>query len=180
MAGVCFEIDVLPVDEEQIKRAMRDQGAAVADAAIQLAELKAYRVSLKHPGRLVVGADQMLDVDGDWLDKPKSVADAKDQLLKLRDKTHRLVSAVAVVRDGVRLWHAVSTAKMTMRPFSAGFLDEYLTRCGDDLTTTVGAYKLEGLGVQLFSAIDGDYFTILGLPVLPLLDFLRNHDEAAS
>ncbi len=177
MAGIKFDADALPLDEEQIKQSMRESGATATDTAIALAELKAYRVSIKQPGRLVVGADQMLDVDGDWLDKPKDRAQAKEQLQRLRDKTHVLISAVVVFKDGERLWHNVSTARMTMRAFSDQFLSEYLDKNGDGLLSSVGAYKLEGMGVQLFSAIDGDYFTILGLPLLPLMDFLRHHGE---
>lgn len=180
MAGIAFDAQTLPIDEESIKHAMRQTGASVVDTAIELAELKALRVSNNMPDRLVVGADQMLDIDGDWLDKPKSIFEAKEQLLRLRDKTHTLISAVVVVKGGRRLWHNVSTAKLTMRSFSDQFLDEYLNKGGDGLLSSVGAYKLEGPGVQLFSNIDGDYFTILGLPLLPLLDFLRHHQEVIA
>ena len=177
MAGIAFDAATLPVDEQAVKHAMRQSGASVVDTAIELAEIKAYRVSLKQPDRLVVGADQMLEIEGEWLDKPQTLDQAKEHLLRLRNKTHRLISAVVVVKDGVRLWHTVSTASMTMRPFTDQFLDDYLNKGGDGLLGSVGAYKLEGLGVQLFSAIEGDYFTILGLPLLPLMDFLRNHNE---
>jgi septum formation protein len=180
MAGIKFDAAALPIDEEQIKLSMRQTGASAMDTAIALAELKAYRVSVTQPERLVVGADQMLDADGEWMDKPKDRAQAKEQLLRMRGKTHCLISAVVVFRGGQRLWHNVSTATMTMREFSDQFLNEYLDKGGDGLLSSVGAYKLEGMGVQLFSAIDGDYFTILGLPLLPLLDFLRNHGEVIA
>ena len=159
---------------------MRESGASVSDTAVKLAELKAMRVSAKEPGRLVVGADQMLDMDGRWLDKPKDKDEARSHLQLLRNRTHLLISAVVVVKDGVRLWHNVSLASMTMRDFSDEFLDMYLQKGGDGLLGSVGAYKLEGTGIQLFADIDGDYFTILGLPMLPLLDFLRHHDEVAT
>jgi len=177
MAGIAFDAAALPVDEEQVKHSMRLSGASAAETALELSDLKACRVSDNHPGRLVVGADQILVVDGDWLDKPKDRAEAKEHLTRLRDKTHQLVSAVVVFRDGERLWHNVSFATMTMRPFSEQFLTEYMNKVGDGMMSSVGGYKLEGLGVQLFSEIEGDYFTILGLPLLPLLDFLRNHGE---
>lgn len=177
MAGIAFDAETLPIDEDAVKQAMRQSGASVVDTAIELAELKAYRVSSRRPDRLIVGADQMLEIEGEWLDKPKNLEQAKDHLLHLRNKTHRLISAVVVVKDGTRLWHTVSTATMTMRPFTDQFLNDYLDKGGEGLLGSVGAYKLEGLGIQLFSAIEGDYFTILGLPLLPLLDFLRNHNE---
>jgi septum formation protein len=179
-AGVSFEVLALPVDEQSIKASMNQAGASVIDTAIELAYLKARRVSSKEPALLVLGADQMLEVEGKWLDKPANLAEARDQLQFLRHKTHRLISATVVVRGNVRLWHNVSTAQLTMRDFSDQFLDDYLQKSGDDVLSSVGAYKLENLGIQLFSQIEGDYFTILGLPLLPLLDFLRNHQEVKS
>ena len=180
MAGIAFDAQNLPIDEASVKVSMRESGASVSDTAVKLAELKAMRVSAKEPGRLVVGADQMLDMDGRWLDKPKDKDEARSHLQLLRNRTHLLISAVVVVKDGVRLWHNVSLASMTMRDFSDEFLDMYLQKGGDGLLGSVGAYKLEGTGIQLFADIDGDYFTILGLPMLPLLDFLRHHDEVAT
>ena len=180
MAGIAFDAQNLPIDEASIKAAMRDSGASVSDTASKLAEMNALRVSAKEPGRLVVGADQMLDVDGTWLDKPKDKDEARAHLQRLRNTTHLLISAVVVVKDGVRLWHNVSLARMTMRNFSDDFLDSYLQKGGDGLLGSVGAYKLEGMGIQLFADIEGDYFTILGLPMLPLPDFLRHHHEVST
>ena len=179
MAGIAFDAVNLPVDESSVKIAMREAGESVSNTALKLAELKALRASDKQPGRLVVGADQMLEVDGTWLDKPKDVDEARSHLQRLRGKSHLLISAVVVAKDNMRLWHNVSLARMTMRDFSDDFLEAYLQKGGDGLLGSVGAYKLEGMGVQLFAEIEGDYFTILGLPMLPLLDFLRHHNEVA-
>lgn len=174
-AGVACMIDPAHVDEDEIKRGMRASGASAADLAEMLADLKARKISARHGGALVVGADQVLDCQGQWFDKPADRAAARAQLVELRGKIHELISCVCVLRDGQRLWHHVGRARLTVRPFSDSFLDDYLDRAGAAVLQSVGAYQLEGLGAQLFSRVDGDYFTILGLPLLPLLDFLRNH-----
>ena len=176
-AGVAFAVDTAPVDEASVKAAMRAETDNPARVAEVLAELKATRVSARHPGAIVIGADQMLDCERDWFDKPEDRAAARRQLAALRGKTHRLVSAVVAVRDGQRLWHHTDTARLTMRRFTDAFLDRYLEMAGDDVLASVGAYQLEGLGAQLFMAVEGDHFTILGLPLLPLLDFLRENGE---
>ena len=129
----------------------------------------------RHPGALVIGADQMLDCEGVWFDKPTGRDGAREQLKALRGRTHRLVSCAVIVRDGERIWHQIDRARLTMRNFSDAFLDEYLDSAGDDVLHSVGAYQLEGLGAQLFHRVDGDFFTILGLPLLPVLGFLRVH-----
>ncbi|HWA41988.1 MAG TPA: Maf family nucleotide pyrophosphatase [Hypericibacter adhaerens] len=174
-AGLVFAAEAAPVDEEEAKRSLESEGADAAALAEALAELKARAVSRRHPGRFVIGADQVLDCEGRRFDKPPDAAAARAQLMALRGKTHELISAAVVVRDGERLWHHTARARLTMRPFSPAFLDEYLARGLPDILGSVGAYRLEGLGAQLFSRIEGDYFTILGLPLLPLLDFLRPH-----
>jgi septum formation protein len=174
-AGVSFVKDVSAVDEEDVKHAMRAEGASVDDLATTLAELKARQVGRRHPGALVVGSDQVLVCEDRWFDKPVDRAAARAQLLALRGKMHMLVSAVLVMRDGERLWHHLGRARLTVRPFTEAFLDDYLDQAGDAVLGSVGAYQLEGLGAQLFSRVEGDYFTILGMPLLPLLDFLRNH-----
>lgn len=179
-AGVRVTLAPAAVDEEEIKLAARAEGAPVEDVAEALAELKAQRVTRKHPGALVIGADQMLECDGRWFDKPADRDAARVQLQDLRGKTHRLVSCAVVIRDGERLWHHVDRARLTMRPFSDAFLDSYLNAAGDDVLGSVGAYHLEGLGAQLFHRVDGDFFTILGLPLLPLLGFLRVHGVIAE
>ena len=140
-----------------------------------LAELKAQRVSQRHKDALVIGADQMLQCGGIWFDKPPDLDHARGHLNALRGRTHELLSAVCVVRDGEVLWRHLESAQLTMRPFSDAFIDEYLAAAGDAVCASVGAYQLEGRGAQLFSCIKGDYFTILGLPLLPLLGFLVNH-----
>lgn len=176
-AGVAFVVDTAPVDESAVKDAMRAETDNPARVAEVLAELKATRVAARHPGAIVIGADQMLECERVWFDKPADRAAARAQLLALRDKTHRLVSSVVAMRDGQRLWHHTESARLTMRRFSDAFLDQYLDRAGDAVLASVGAYQLEGLGAQLFMAVDGDHFTILGLPLLALLDFLRENGE---
>ena len=174
-AGVAFRREVAAVDEAEIKTTLKAEGANATMAAETLAELKAQRVSRRHPEALVIGADQILDCDGTWFDKPADAAAARATLLALRGRSHLLLSSVAVVRGGERLWHRNERAALLMREFSDAFLDAYLAAAGETALQSVGAYQLEGLGAQLFARIDGDYFTILGLPLLPLLDFLRNH-----
>jgi len=170
-AGVVVVADAADLDERAAEAAIA--GAAPGAVAAHLAAAKAAAVARRHPGALVIGADQTLDLDGERFDKAASVAMAAAQLARLRGRTHRLSSAVAVVRDGVVLWDHVGEARLTMRPFSEAFLAGYVAACGEELTATVGGYRLEGRGVQLFDTIDGDHFTILGLPLLPLLGFLR-------
>jgi septum formation protein len=174
-AGVTAILDKPLVDEDEVKAAGRAEGVTADIVAEALAELKAQRITRRHPGALVVGADQMLECEGRWFDKPADRAAARAQLLDLRGKTHRLVSCAVVVRDGERMWHQIDGARLTMRNFSEAFLDDYLDRVGDDVLHSVGAYQLEGLGAQLFHRVEGDFFTILGLPLLPLLGFLRVH-----
>jgi len=179
-AGIPIVVDAAAIDEAEVKaslRAARAEAPAVAEA---LAELKAQRVSRRHAGALVIGADQVLQCDGVLFDKPSDLAAARDQLLALRGRRHQLASAVVLVRDGRRIWHHVDRADMKMRDFSSSFLDRYLESAGDAALSSVGGYKLEGAGAQLFASVDGDYFTILGLPLLPLLDILREHGVLLS
>ena len=179
-AGIPIAVDAAAVDEAEVKASLRAAKAAPAAIAEALAELKAQRVSRRHPGSLIVGADQVLECDGVLFDKPSDLAAARSQLLTLRGRRHQLVSAVVLMRDGQRVWHHIARADLTMREFSASFLDRYLQSAGDAALSSVGAYQLEGLGAQLFAEIDGDYFTILGLPLLPLLDILREHGVVPS
>ncbi len=175
-AGVPVANAVRPgVDEDEVKAAFRADGAGPADVAEALAEMKAHRVSAKQPGALVVGADQMLDCEGEWFDKPTDRAGAEAHLRALSGRTHKLIACAVVVKDGARIWHHVDSAELTVRPLGDAFVHAYLDALGDDAYGSVGAYQLEGLGAQLFSRVRGDYFTVLGMPLLPLLDFLRNH-----
>lgn len=174
-AGLAFEVVPPGVDEDEVKRSLTAERAAPQAVASTLAELKATRVSSRHPASLVVGADSTLACKGLLYDKPPTMADARTQLLALRGRTHELFSSVVVARAGARIWHWGESARLTMRPFSESFLEAYLARAGDTVTSSVGAYRLESIGAHLFTRIEGDYFTILGLPLLPLLSFLSNH-----
>lgn len=173
-AGVTFEVEVPRVDEEAAKAALRAEGVKPRDQALALAELKALSVSQDRDG-LVIGADQMLALEGEVFDKPKTTAEGREHLRSLRGRAHDLITAVVVARGGEVLWRHVDTPGLTMRPFSDGFLEDYFSRVGPSVLTSVGAYQLEGLGAQLFERVEGDYFSILGLPLLPLLAFLREH-----
>jgi len=173
-AGIAFEAVVAGVDEEATKAGLLAEGASPREVADALAELKAVKVSTKRPG-LVIGADQTLDFAGRLIDKVETLDKARALLLELRGQTHKLHSAVVVARDGKPIWRVVQSAKLSVRPFSDAWLEGYLERRGEHILHCVGCYELESEGVQLFDAIDGDYFTILGLPLVGLLDFLRLH-----
>jgi septum formation protein len=175
-AGVTIEVVPARVDESELKIALRAQGADPRDVAIALAELKALQVSRSRPGRVVLGADQMLDCQGVWFDKPETPEGARDQLRALRGRKHRLTSAAVLARDGARIWHHAAIAELTMRGFTDAFLDGYLAESGAAVLSAVGAYQLEGLGAQMFERIEGDYFVILGMPLLPVLDILREQN----
>ncbi len=178
-AGVALTCHPATVDEGAIRQTAAIAGLTAAAVARVLAAWKAHQVAAHHPGRVVIGADQMLECDGRWFDKPASLAQARDQLKALRDRRHVLSSAVVVVRDGRVIWGCVEQARLTMRRFSDDFLDRYLAAAGEEVCRSVGAYRIEGLGLQLFTRVDGDHFVILGLPLLPLLDVLRQHGELA-
>lgn len=178
-AGLAFEIDVPRVDEEAAKASLRAEGMKPRDQADALAELKALSVSRRREG-FVIGADQMLAVEGEAFDKPKDRAEARAHLQHLRGRAHELLTAAVVARDGAVIWRHIETPRLRMRAFSDAFLDDYLDRVGDAALHSVGAYQLEGLGAQLFERIDGDYFAVLGLPLLPLLAFLREHGMARA
>jgi septum formation protein len=172
-AGGAHAVRAAALDEAGLRDGLRAQGASAGEAAEALAELKAAQVSSRFPVRLVLGADQILECDGKWLEKPRDIAEARTQLLGLRNRPHRLHSSAVLVKDRARVWHGTGTAVMTMRDFSDGFLDDYLASSGEAILGSVGSYKLEAMGVQLFSRIDGDFFTILGLPLIQLIDVLR-------
>ena len=177
-AGLAFEKRPSDVDEDELKVSMKPEGAEAT--ALALAELKARHISRQAADCLVIGADQLLDCDGVWLDKARDVADASDQLRLLRGTDHRLATAVCVMQNETCLWSYVGAPRLKMRAFSDSFIETYLRAAGDQAFGCVGAYRLEGLGAQLFDEIEGDYFTILGLPLLPLLEFLRSRGIVAS
>lgn len=175
-AGIAVEIVPAHADEEAVKASLKGEGATVAQCAEMLAELKAVQVSQRYDNALVIGADQMLECDGVWFDKPADMAAARSHMMILRGKTHVLPTAVAVALNGARIWHHVAMPRLTVRPLSDAFIETYLESAGTSVLSSVGAYQLEGLGAQLFSKIEGDFFTILGLPLLQLLAFLREHE----
>lgn len=179
-AGIAAETDPAHIDEAAIKAECRRRGRSSADCAAQLAEAKARAVAPRHRGGLVLGADQLLDCAGEWYDKPRDREDARDQLRRLRGRSHELVTAATIVRDDDRLWRTIERPRVMLRRFSDAFLDRYLDAMGERALTTVGGYELEGLGAQLLEQVEGDYFAILGLPLLPLLQFLRGAGALAA
>ncbi len=178
-AGLEFEVISKPIDEAAIKLAMLDQKRPLPDIADALAEAKSRRVSQAHPG-LVIGADQIMVMDKTLFDKPKDLAEARDRLRLMRGQTHYLIGAIVICENGMPVWRNLTKTKLTMRQFSDEYLDDYLSRESEYVTKTVGAYRFEGLGAQLFSAVEGDFFSILGLNLLPLLDYLRERKAVLS
>ena len=179
-AGVPFETASAGVDEEVEKQRLTAAGEGPREVAEHLAQLKAVKVSAERPAALVIGADQTLELDGALYDKAASLDEARMRLTELRGRRHVLHAALAVARAGASIWRMTESPALTMRGFSEAFLDGYLERNGAAVLGSVGCYHLEGEGAQLFDAIDGDYFAILGPPLLPLLAFLRREGALAA
>ena len=171
-AGIEFEVSYPNVNEEVMKTSLLDKGASPRDIADALAELKAMKISSKSTGVLVVGCDQVLDFEGRLLSKPQNSEQALEQLTAMRGKWHMLLSAAVICRDGEPVWRHVGQVRLRMRDSSDAYLSDYVARNWDSIRHAVGAYKLEEEGVRLFSAIDGDYFNVLGLPLMELINFL--------
>jgi septum formation protein len=179
-AGLDFAIWPADIDEASVRLEARAQGATAEQTARRLADLKAASAARRVPEALVIGADQILVCDGVWFDKPANPAAALAQLRALRGRDHILATAVVCHRNDGPRWGAVVSPRLTMRDFSDDFLDDYIALEGDAVTTTVGAYRLEGHGVHLFSEVEGDHSAVVGLPLLPLLSFLREEGVLAQ
>lgn len=177
-AGLSFTVASPEVDEKALVAA--NPQWLPRETALKLAEAKALDVSRQHPSSIVVGADQVLALGDKIFGKPHDRAHCREQLRELRGRTHELISAVVLARDGETLWMHDDRALLTMREYSNEFLDDYLEAIGDDCKTSVGGYKIEGRGVQLFKSVSGDHFTILGLPLVALLEKLRELGEIAA
>lgn len=176
-AGLKFEVMTPLIDEDQLKKDLRARHYPVSKLALELAQAKALSLSQSLADQLIIGADQILVHDGRQCDKPADLDAARQMLMKLRGDTHELICAVCVACQNNILWSYEARARLTMRDFSDRFLDHYLMVAGEGICASVGAYQIESLGAHLFSDIQGDYFTILGLPLLPLLSFLRQYPE---
>ncbi|GAA0552485.1 septum formation protein [Rhizomicrobium palustre] len=172
-AGVAFGVRPPSLDESAVKSTLHAQGVALEDFAGALAEAKALDVSGAVPGALVLGCDQTLLCDDRLFDKPRDLAEARENLLFLRGKTHQLICGAVLAQNGRPVWHHVTRATLHVRDFSEAFLEAYLKSEGSEILSSVGCYRLEGRGSQLFDAVDGDFFTVLGLPLIALLSALR-------
>lgn len=172
-------VSISPIlDEDSVKTGLRASNVPIRDQAMKLAELKGQKVSAQNPG-LVIAGDQMLALGERAFDKPKDKDEARGHLEALGGQTHTLETAIVICDGGVPVWRHLARPKLTMRPLSKAYIDTYLDEVGDSVLQTVGGYQLESLGSQLFTKIEGDYFSILGLPLLPLLDYLRTRGVLA-
>ena len=174
-AGVGFSIHAAQINETSVKHSMHSANCSALDTAQALSDLKASQVSLGYPETLVIGGDQMLVCGDTWLDKPSDLISAREQLCLLRGRNHELLTAVSVARGGTVIWRFSVISELVMRRFSDEFLDRYVESEKEHVCNSVGGYRLEGLGVQLFSRINGEYHDILGMPLMALLSFLREH-----
>lgn len=178
-AGLEFDVVVTGVDEDSVKESLIAEGATAQEIAVTLSDLKAIRAQAG-PSDYVIAADQVLTSDGELFSKPVDLSQGRAQLKQLRGKTHKLISAVSIAKTGSVIWRYNETSLMTMRDFSDDFLETYLEMNQDAVLSSVGSYWLESQGIQLFRRIEGDYFAILGLPLLPVLDFLRLHEVVTT
>ena len=179
-AAVDHTVEVPRIDEAMIKESLVSEAASPRDIADTLAEMKARKISEKHAGALVLGADQVLEHRGTLLSKPANPADAVDQLRSLRGDRHSLLSAAVICEDGKPIWRHVGQVRLRMRDASDAYIDDYVSRNWDSIRHAVGSYKLEEEGVRLFSHIDGDYFNVLGMPLLELLNYLTLRGDIAK
>ena len=179
-AGVTIETRVARIDEETIRAALEAEGARPRDVADTLAEMKARKIADRDPAATVIGCDQVLEFQGKVFGKPATMDEARSQLQMLRGQTHKLLSAAVIYQDAKPVWRHVGEARLTMRQFSDAYLEAYLARNWDSIRHSVGGYKLEEEGARLFATITGDNFTVLGLPLLPLLGYLSDREIIAS
>jgi septum formation protein len=179
-AGVRFQVVPADIDEDTVKAALQSEQASPEHVAQMLAEMKALKVSRAHPDALVIGADQLLVFEGEIISKSADLGEAHSLLNRLWGKEHQLIGATVLAKSGSIVWRNAAVSRLWMREFSDDFLQGYVHDQGLKLLTSVGCYQFEGLGAQLFSRVEGDYFSILGLPLLPLLEALREHDAIRS